>query len=264
MRGRYRPFYFAKDFREKVLAKGKCQISDDPSEYRPLIGLVDFPSEGFRTSCYSWIVRRPVELLSEGELDTCYVLHSGIRPVVGIYEQFALDPDETRSIAAEIGVKHPAIRGQDVVMSTDFLVDEEIGGIRKRRAISFKREADLNERVAEKLEIERQLWAARDTAWSLLLDKDLPEVVVENMRVLFDWHSPEKVACDARQIPFIQAWIQPHLECCGVLTGVCSRCDIDLGLKAGTALGVAYHLIVTGALSIDITKPLRPRLTFKS
>jgi hypothetical protein len=263
MRGRYRPFHLARDYRENVVGKGKCQITDNPSEYKPLIGLVDFPSIGFRTSCFSWIAKRPVELLSEGELDTCYVLHSGMRPVVGIYEQYALDPDETRSIAAELKIKHPSVQGRDVVMSTDFLIDEEIDGIRQRRAISFKREEDLNHRIAEKLEIERRFWAARNTAWSLLLDSDLPLVVVENMRVLFDWYSPEKVACNRRQIPLIEAWAIPHLECCGGLSGVCAKCDRDLGLKAGTSLGVAYHLIVTGVWRIDITKPLMPRLTFK-
>jgi len=43
--------------------------------------------------------------------------------VLDIREQFPLLPSDTKQIAIDSGIKHPAIRGADQVMSTDFLVD---------------------------------------------------------------------------------------------------------------------------------------------
>ncbi|CAB1277623.1 hypothetical protein [Candidatus Nitrosacidococcus tergens] len=43
--------------------------------------------------------------------------------MLDIREQFPLLPSDTKQIALDSGIKHPAIRGVDQVMLTDFLVD---------------------------------------------------------------------------------------------------------------------------------------------
>ncbi len=258
MRGRYRPFYLAEDYDRQVVEKGKCLIYAPCKDYKPLIGIVDFSSEGFRTSWYSWIAERPIELLSEGELNTVLYLHSGIRPVKAIYEQVAQLPDETRAIARDLGVKHPAIRGADVIMSTDFVIVEDDGSGLRRTAISFKREADLTERVFEKLEIDRVYWERRKIAWTLMLDTELPMVVVKNMQILSDWYSEHMIAASKEVVQLILAWIAPHMEKGVVLTTLCTRCDSQMRFEPGTSLGVAYHLMVRGIIPVDLTKPIHP------
>lgn len=258
MRGRYRPFYFADDYQQQVVDKGKCLIDGPCKDYKPLIGIVDFSSQGFRTSSYSWIAQRPLQLLSEGELNTNYYLHSGLRPVIAIFEQVAQPPQETRAIARELGVKHPAKTGRDVIMSTDFLIVEEDGTGERRTAISYKQEESLTPRVLEKLEIDRVYWTRRGVSWILMLDTELPQIVVRNMQILHGWYSESRITASTQTVHMIQAWVTPHLENGSVLRTLCSQCDHQLQLERGTTLGVVYHLMVRGEISVDLTKPILP------
>lgn len=259
MRGRYKPFYLAKDYEREVIAKGKCLL-DGPGEYKPLFRACDFPSEGFRTTARSWKNKGLVELMSE--IEYMAFLYYEYDPVVErIAEQCALDPAETLKIALELGKKHPAVAEGPIVMSTDLVLDEKKEGARSRRAISVKREADLNERVMEKAAIEQECWKRHSRPWSMLLDTQLPSVLVANVRLVHPRHEESQLPCDKATVSLVGRWLSPHIEAGRLpLATLCRRCDQAGLFSDGTALAVALHLVAHRYWPVDLRQPVAGHL----
>ena len=261
MRGRYRPFFLARDYAEQVVAKGKCLL-DGPGEYLPLFGIVQFSSVGFRTAVKSWLTAKPAETMSTPEFDAFNYFHA-CPSVRKIYAQCALDPSDTLEIARRLRIQHPSVRAGDVIMSTDFVLMVQSGAVSRRLAIAVKREQDLDERVCEKLAIERHYWLQRNTKWTLLLDTEIPRVPVANMRLVFDFHDSGKLPCDEPALGLIYAWLTPHVEVgAAALRTLTARCDYILRLQEGTSLSAAYHFIVRRVWEIDWERPIHPRPIF--
>ncbi len=146
MSGRFHPYFLARDYAKCVVAKGKCLLEAPPEEYKPLFTVVDFPSFGFRTMFGSWIVKRVMHPVSTPEFDTLLMFHAPRMGVVNLAEQVALDPALTREIAFELQVDHPAVRKQDIIMSTDLVVTfVRPGGVLQRHAYAVKQAKDLTE-----------------------------------------------------------------------------------------------------------------------
>lgn len=261
-RGRYQSTFPAKDYDKIVIQQGRGNPDVPPEIYKPLLTIVNFSSEGFRTAAPSWLPGAPGEMMSEPELSTFVVLHAPQFRAAAILTQVALPPSDTLAIAKRIGVDHPAVNGEPIIMSTDLLVTIEEPGLLRRKAISVKRECDLDERTLQKLEIERTYWTERNVEWTLQLDTDIPPMLLDNMRRLFEWHSTSRLPCGDHEVRLIHSWIVPHLEAGGALVPVCSRCDKQLHLTKGTALAVAQHLMVRGIMSVDLTKSMFTDLRF--
>lgn len=253
MRGRYRSFFFAKDYTKCVVAKGKCQLDAPPSEYEPLFNCVTFPSRGFRTMFASWIVQRTMHPVSTPEYEAVLMYHAPGLGVVNLAEQYALDPAITREIAFEMRIDHPAIRDLAIIMSTDLVVTfRRPGGVLERHAIAVKKAKDLNSRVIEKLAIEQAYWERRNTPWHLLLDTRLPQQLVQNMELLIEYADEERVPCDSLAIERVATWLTPHVGSPLPLRTLCKGCDAAFRLLPGTSLAVAYHLTLQGRLPLDL------------
>jgi len=259
MRGRFQPFYLARDYAREVTEKGKCLL-DGPDPYKPLFRACDFPSEGFRTTVRCWKNDGLVELMSEVEYAA--FLYYEYDPVVErIAEQCALDPAVTQEVAGRLGKPHPAVEAGPIIMSTDFVLDESRAGVRTRRAVSVKREADLTARVLEKAAIEQEYWRRRACPWTLLLDTQLPVTVVANARLVHPRWDESQLPCDSSNVQFIAAWLSPHIEAALLPLGtICRRCDQSGDLPEGTSLAVALHLIARRHWPVDMTKPVAGRL----
>lgn len=264
MGSRFRPHFFARDYDIHVVAKGKCLLEAPPSQYKPLFTIQEFPSFGFRTLFSSWIVNRPVHTVSMPEYHRLLGWHEPGLGVVNICEQFGLHPNLTREIAWELGVKHPAIQGQSTIMSTDFVVTYcRPGGRLERCAYAVKCVKDLTARTIQKLAIEQAYWAARNTRWSLVLDENIPAQLVRNMELLIEFADRERLPCESFFVPVIKSWLVPAL-CSGLpLRVACARCDDVLHLLPGTALSVAYHLIVRGALPFGLRQGHLPLMSLE-
>lgn len=259
MRGRYRSFFFAKDYAKCVEAKGKCQLDAPPSEYEPLFNCVSFPSRGFRTMFGSWIVERTMHPVSTPEYEAVLMFHAPGLGVANLCEQYALHPDITREIAFEMRIDHPAIRDVAIIMSTDLVVTfRRPGGLLERHAFAVKKAKDISRRVIEKLAIEQAYWERRHTRWHLLLDTRLPQQLVQNMELLVEYVDEERVPCDSRGIERVAAWLIPHLGSSLPLRTLCKRCDAAFRIPPGTALAVAYHLTIQGRLPLDLRGAFLP------
>lgn len=119
--------------------------------------------------------------------------------VVDIREQQNLPLDDTIRIAAEMGVEHPAHRGNLVEVTTDLVVDvESADGRTIEFARSVKPAGHLEvgaatdagklksiRRTLEKLEIERRFYHERGVHWAVLTDRDLSDVRRSNIETMF-------------------------------------------------------------------------------
>jgi hypothetical protein len=179
--------------------------------------------------------------------------------VTDIREQYPLDRDETRRIAAGMGVRHPADRQSktDIVMSTDFLVDLRNASDRTQLvARSVKLASDLDdERTIEKQEIERRYWANRDVDWGVVTEQSLPVQRVKTLRWLHEMLSLKDMTesypgyWDNRCASF--------LACLPQATGMTVKQFVRVlesreGFAVGEALKILRHLAANKRISIDL------------
>jgi hypothetical protein len=250
---------------KRRMAEGRGQGRG--ARYKPWLMVHDVASKGLATRMKSPLNGRTYHLLSRLETDWLYAFHH-LTGLVDVREQFPLDLDETIQIAEDLGISHPANpQTKEVcVMTTDFLLTRVVGLQESEMAVAIKPSADLgSNRVLEKLEIERVYWAARNTTWRILTERELPCALIKNLR----WISPHMDLPDsgqysADQINRIRLAMEPAIkDGSGSLVEITSACDDRLGLKSGAALCVARHLIGTGTWSVDLMieidtqKPIR-------
>jgi hypothetical protein len=153
-------------------------------DYKPFMYVRDVPSEGTSSMVRSRITGRNHAYLSDHEFKVHLIAEYG-RSTLDIREQFALLPwDETRSIAAQIGIKHPIFPGTSTptVMTTDLLLTLERHDGMELVAISAKLKKDLTKRNLEKLLLERIYWNRRGVRWILATEDNVPHILASNLK----------------------------------------------------------------------------------
>lgn len=160
----------------------------DGRGYRPWLYVHDVPSKG-RSSRIE-VGGRVVHTLSDWETAALRDFQWD-RTVVDIKEQYPLDLAETKRIAAEMKVTHPADGRprEPIVMTTDFLVKYRVGGRVELVAYTVKEKASFDveaaitrgqklstRRVRQKFEIERRYWLARGVRWVKLTEDELSKI----------------------------------------------------------------------------------------
>jgi hypothetical protein len=200
-------------------------------------------------------------LLSLLELRCFYTLDW--RPeVVDIREQYPLLPlEETRAIAADLGIKHPTDprSRHPVVMTTDFVTTVFVEETDVDEALCLKYQADLDsERTLEKLEIERLYWQARQVERKILTERDVSKVLAKNIewvhayRVLEDFCSLSQQAA----AKVIAALIKEVSVRNRPLRRITSDTDEQLKLDPGTSLSIVRYLIATRRWHINMNDSL--------
>jgi hypothetical protein len=182
-----------------------------------------------------------------------------------VREQFPLlELAETLGIAEQLGIVHPAdpTSHEPCVVTTDFLLTFHDGFREVEFAVAVKPSADLaSRRTLEKLEIERVYWSARNIAWRILTERELPRGLVKNMRWLlphFDLAESGEFTVDL--MARIRTVIEPAVsEGKRSLVEIATACDDRLGLKPGSTLGVIRHLLAVGTLPVDLTVEIDPQ-----
>jgi len=247
---------------ERRLAQGRGQGRG--ATYKPWLMIHDVASHGLSTRMKSPLNGRTYHLLSQLETNWLYALHA-LPNLVDIREQYPLlELEETLEIAAQLGVAHPTdpLSKESCVSTTDFVLTLRDGPHELDMAIAIKPSADLaSSRTLEKLEIERVYWSARHIEWHILTETELPRALVKNMQWVHGRVDLAGLADSvAEQIPRIRAAMDAavHKET-NSLADIAMTCDERLGLKAGSALSVARHLIGSGAWAVDLTVEIDPR-----
>jgi hypothetical protein len=152
--------------------------------YKPFLTVRDVPSKGRVHRRPALTHGRIVHLLSDLEL-SAFLLFDWHLSVIDIREQFPLDPEKTLKISTRLGIKHPAVRGVNQVMTTDFLIDTMQDGKVVPIAISVKYRQELeDERVIEKQELERRYWEGEGIDWFLFTENEVPNTLIQNIKWL--------------------------------------------------------------------------------
>lgn len=224
-------------------------------QYRPWINVQDVPSEGRSHRIYSQKTARIHHLLSDLEL-AVFLVFEWSSSTIDIREQFPLRRDDTQSIARENGLRHPNIRGIDQVMSSDFLVDIHLGSA-SQIAIQVKPlNALADNRVVEKLEIERRYWELKQIPWFLITESEINFVVKQNI----SWLYPAKADCLLK--PELLEQLQPlqavfNKSPNSNVIDLCKKIDSAYNLELGQTLRDVRVLTANGFLKFDIHRSFR-------
>jgi len=231
------------------------------ASYRPWVTVQDVPSQGLTHRVKGWTTGRVHHLLSNLERDVFYVLDWS-EAVLDIREQYPLLPlAETQALAQAFGIRHPADPRTHcpVVMSTDFLVDVRLENATVQHARSVKPISQLRARTLEKLEIERRYWQARGVDWGLVTEHDIPKCEANTIRLLHPYRDIEQRLSGEYSLPQIAGLLRANEHRLPVSEWVVIV-DEQLGLTAGTARTVLYHLLATRQMVCNLSLPLEKQV----
>lgn len=189
-----------------------------------------------------------------------FVVYDWSPDVVNIREQYPLDQAITLRIAERLGIPHPTYPKtkpkQPIVMTSDFVLDVQREGDKKPslHVRSVKPARRLYEpRTVAKLEIERVYWEMKGASWKIVTNKDIPRTFVWNLENLYRYVSIGKRPITDEQIVAIRAKFNERFCPSGiVLNRVALTIDDAFGIKRGTSIFVAKHLIATRQWQVDL------------
>ena len=159
-------------------------------EYKPWLTVRDVPSTGRESRIKGKKTNRKHQLLSDLE-KKAFVIYDWNDCVIDIREQYPiLERDKTQEIAEILGFNHPKYPKTNIltVMTFDFLITSKSNtGEVYTYARSIKPFTKLlDERVVEKLLIEKYYAEQQNIEWGLITDKEIPDALVRNLLELRD------------------------------------------------------------------------------
>lgn len=232
---------------EKWLKEGRGQ--GELADYKPWIKISDISSSGRSHRVFGHKTKRTHHLLSDLELATFLFLEWS-PTVLDIREQFPLNYDDTLIIAEEKQVKHPSVRGNIHIMTSDFYVVSSNENY-SQFVLQAKYSKDLDDiRTIEKLEIERHYWQSKGIAWQIITEKDIPMVIQNNIKWLYpesngeiNFNIEEKLSFYVNQ--FSQAPSRSLIE-------LCKEIDSAYFGELGASLNEIRKLLALRFFTFDI------------
>jgi hypothetical protein len=238
--------------------KQKCGTGRGAA-YVPWLTVRDVPSTGEAVRLLDPIHRRVMHVLSRLEFGAVLDLF-WCPDVTDVREQFPLDRDATRAIAAAMGVRHPSNGVIDIVMTTDFLVDyRRPDGSSAQVAVSVKPAALLEDgRVLEKIEIERRYWTRCGVPLRLVTEHEVHERRRDILQWLHEWRW-----LDAVSVPHAGYWEERCDTLLAELLATDATADVRLALfltdiesrrswLRGEALSAFRHLGATRRIVLPL------------
>ncbi|MFA6051143.1 MAG: TnsA endonuclease C-terminal domain-containing protein [Methylobacter sp.] len=223
------------------------------SDYKPWLTVRDLPSEGRSHRIFGHKSQRTHHLLSDLELAVFLVLewHPDTED---IREQFPLRTEDTLVLADELGILHPAYHGIQQVMTSDFLVNTRNAQWSKFVLQAKYSEALQDARTIEKLELERRYWQQKSIPWMLITEKDIPNVIFQNISWLYPAQRDE---LDAETIQERVAMYTHHFNQASdrSLIDIAKQLDTAYTLPAGQSLLEIRQLLARRCFLFDIFKP---------
>ena len=248
--GKQRPAW---DYRHyiKYLKEGRGQGTG--ADYKPWIYIHDFPSRGVSARIPGRTTGRIHHLLSRHEEYYFYILDAD-PDVLDIREQFPLRLTETMEIARRLNLKHPRKGNFPFVMTTDFLITRTDG--LHARTIKCSDELE-NPRVIEKFSIEQAYWAAHGIDWKIVTEKQICRNRALNCQWLYSGETPENLIPDPGIRQEALSFLLAQTDENGRLPATCiGPFENTFRLPAGSAIALYKSLIITGAISPDMSKKL--------
>jgi hypothetical protein len=220
--------------------------------YKPFLTVRDVPSRGRSHRILSWTVGRQHHLFSDFEASFFY-LADYADTIVDIREQYPLLPlEETLCIAKRLGVKHPAIRNELHIVTTDYVLTKADGSL---RAVACKQVSELDSRrVRDKLAIEKEYWASRGIQWFIVTEREIPNPLIKAVKWVHSYHSSAGLMLAKDRIaPFLnelktQLIHAPHTP----FGPQCLMMDAKFDVEPGTGLSLVRHALSNRAWRVDM------------
>jgi len=238
---------------QKQIKKYNSWFESSEKDYTSWIKVYELSSRGLSSIIHGFSTSRNHHLLSNHEL-AIFLLLDWNHNVLDIKEQYALDPNVTSKIAIEAKIKHPVFEGDLHIMSTDFLVCMK-NGSNPRIAFQVKPSELLsNKRVIEKLEIERRYWARKNIPWYLITEKEIPQVLTENVRWL------QSTLCNISKISNLEEKLDLFLQfsekvnLSDSIIDFTKQLDLAYDFEIGESLLEVRQLIAWRYIQVDLTK----------
>lgn len=249
---------------DKRIASGDGQgVRED---YVPWIKIRAFPSRGTSHIVPGVKVHRAHHLLSNAEYHYHVILEHD-RSIIDIREQFPLLPvAETHAIASSLNVRQPVYPGTNVplVLTTDFLITQQDETGKERlvaRSLKYAQEIEKaskfeQDRLLEKLEIERIYWARRNVEWKLVLYERLSQNKIRNLLLLRSYAviSPSLASEKNiyRLLEILSVAKTDEIPLKTLLVKVAKELYMEyMGVKS-----LFFHLAWTGRLKVNISSKL--------
>jgi hypothetical protein len=230
------------------------------SEYKPWLYIQDVPSKGLSTRIKGITTNRIHHLLSKLEL-YCFLCLDWSEKVIDIREQYPLYFPETLAIAKQLNIKHPKVpkTGENIVMTTDFLVTLYDSLMPKDVAISVKYSKDLNNlRTINKLEIERFYWHRRNVEWRIITELQINQILVSNINWVRPYFHIDSFI-DSINIEVANIFLDKTIQKNNLpLREITNSCDDYFSFETGTSLAIVRHLIANRYWLVDMTQPIQP------
>ena len=232
-------------------------------DYLTWLRVPEFGSSGYRRMVWSPRLGRIVHLLSDLEWRT-FLYAEFNRNIIDIRENYPLARERTRAIAKQLGVRHPAPDGTDIVMTCDLYLTEQTPVGRRHVAWTVKDEKELHDpRVLEKLKIEEAYHQSEDVPvqFRIMTEHSVPDTLIENLEfVRGTLHPGAMDDYPAQLLADIDGRMRPLLATAplGVL---CDACDEHLHLAPGTTVRAARYLIAARRWPVDFNHPITMHTT---
>ncbi|MEH2136712.1 TnsA endonuclease C-terminal domain-containing protein [Nostoc sp.] len=240
---------------ERYFKEGRGQGSG--KDYQPWIKIQDFPSKGRVSRPPGWKTNREHHLFSDNEKRLFYVFEWS-DAIVDIREQFPLlDLDLSMSIAEEMAINHPKDPQSNTPypLSTDFMLSVRQGEKIVQKARTFKLAKDLGSNsVAEKFELEKRYYAAKDIDWGIITEKEVPKQLAENIEWVHTAYKLEENAdINLEELRNIANILKSRLqEGDSSINRITTALDKDMNIEPGTCLYLFIHLIAWKEIIMDM------------
>jgi hypothetical protein len=222
------------------------------SDYKPWLRVQDVKSNGIKSQVWGRKTERVHHLLSSIESQFFYLAEFS-DSVIDIREQFPLLPlNVSQKIAANLGVEHPTVpyTGEPNIMTTDFLLTCRKDGRIFYKAISVKPEDGIDQRVAEKLDIERIWWELLGVDFFFFTGNDLTRTQSGNIQWATSPFRSGKQAYTASQIQIALAMIEPRKY---LLSDICASLVPLIQGRSEDGLNMVRYLIANKFIDIDLS-----------
>lgn len=222
-------------------------------DYVPFVQVGEFSCSGESIRVKSATIGRTHHFLSGIEL-AAFLVFDWCKDVIDIREQFPIPLADSLNICRQLGIKHPQIRGELKIVTTDLLIDFVDG---KKLAIPVKPAADLDrKRIIEKIQIEKAFWESAQVPCLIFTDQDISNDLKMNLnwiRPLIDIDTEDHCSLTKQDVMDLAVRLAKQPK--DFVARYCAKLDDRYQLEAGTHIETLRFGIANQYLKASLEVP---------
>jgi hypothetical protein len=225
-------------------------------DYVPGIKIQDFSPRGRVSRIKGRTTNRVHHLLSDLETNVFY-LFDFEEKITDIKEHYPLlDLHEVVDDLSDIKLEKFRNKktGEEYIFTTTFVITLTDSDGEKYLALSIRNETELyRDLLLEKLEVERRYWNKKGIRWSIITNKDIPMIKVNNIK----WLYLGDTDIGHKEESYIKEVIANRITSnkCSIKK-ILDNIDTELSLSLGTALVILKRMIISNEILVDLYVPI--------